>query len=194
MANGVEIRRCTINDVELIEKLERESFRPDEQYTLDFIKWLLRWCHPYSFLAYANGEPVGYVISCRESPDVGHVISIGVKPGFRGRGIGKELLKASLCSLINAGVRHVYLEVRVSNEVAIRLYKRLGFKIQNVLPCYYANGEDAYVMVLDEVEVERLRELCLRVFASRPDRDPQLDPRHPQAQRLIAEGYPEFPL
>jgi ribosomal-protein-alanine N-acetyltransferase len=42
--------------------------------------------------------------------------------------------------------KEVYLEVRVSNTPAIRLYEKLGFKIVKVLEGYYSDGENAYLM------------------------------------------------
>jgi len=38
------------------------------------------------------------------------------------------------------------LEVKTSNKVAINLYKKMGFIISNMLPAYYNDGSDAYVM------------------------------------------------
>ncbi|MCQ4350370.1 MAG: GNAT family N-acetyltransferase, partial [Sulfolobales archaeon] len=45
-------------------------------------------------------------------------------------------------------VNEVYLEVRVSNLDAIRLYERFGFLKMKVLKYYYADGEDAYLMAV----------------------------------------------
>ena len=39
-----------------------------------------------------------------------------------------------------------FLEVRVTNEPAIALYKKLGFEITRTINGYYSDGEDAYVM------------------------------------------------
>lgn len=48
-----------------------------------------------------------------------------------------------------AGATVVKLEVRVSNDPAIRLYRSVGFESARRIPGYYGNGEDAYIMVLD---------------------------------------------
>jgi len=45
-------------------------------------------------------------------------------------------------------VSEIYLEVRVTNYPAINLYKKLNFEIVKVIPGYYSDGEDAYVMSL----------------------------------------------
>ena len=42
--------------------------------------------------------------------------------------------------------KQCFLEVRVTNEAAISLYKKLGFEVTRTLNGYYSDGEDAYVM------------------------------------------------
>ena len=49
-------------------------------------------------------------------------------------------------------VRTITLEVRVSNENAIKFYKKHGFEIVTTKPHYYDNGEDAYYMMLEVKE------------------------------------------
>jgi ribosomal-protein-alanine N-acetyltransferase len=43
----------------------------------------------------------------------------------------------------------IYLEVRISNTQAIRMYQNLGFQIKSRLRSYYRDGEDAYLMALE---------------------------------------------
>jgi ribosomal-protein-alanine N-acetyltransferase len=43
----------------------------------------------------------------------------------------------------------IYLEVRVSNKSAVKMYENLGFKIKSRLRTYYRDGEDAYLMALE---------------------------------------------
>jgi ribosomal-protein-alanine N-acetyltransferase len=43
----------------------------------------------------------------------------------------------------------IYLEVRVSNDLAIKMYQKLGFYIKSRLHAYYRDGEDAYLMALE---------------------------------------------
>ena len=42
-----------------------------------------------------------------------------------------------------------YLEVRCSNNEAVKLYERLGFSIKQRLRAYYRDGEDAYMMAIE---------------------------------------------
>ncbi|MCE4608990.1 MAG: ribosomal protein S18-alanine N-acetyltransferase [Desulfurococcales archaeon] len=80
---------------------------------------------------------------------VGHLISIAVLEEYRGRGIGSALLQHTIDAMKNVyKVVSIYLEVRVSNIGAIRLYEKFGFKKARIVREYYRDGEDAYVMVL----------------------------------------------
>ncbi len=84
----------------------------------------------------------------KEARPVGHLISIAVAPGFRGRGIGSGLLSETIRVLRDYyKTESVYLEVRVSNNPAIRLYEKFGFKRARIIKKYYRDGEDAYVYV-----------------------------------------------
>jgi len=44
------------------------------------------------------------------------------------------------------GAKQCYLEVRVTNQEAISLYKKLDFDVARNIRGYYADGEDAFVM------------------------------------------------
>jgi len=79
---------------------------------------------------------------------VGHLVSIAVLEPYRGRGIGKALLRRTIDVMDKVyGVEAIYLEVRVSNLRAIGLYEKFGFKRVKTIKSYYRDGEDAYVMV-----------------------------------------------
>jgi len=77
----------------------------------------------------------------------GHVISIAVLPEYRRRGIGKALMSETMRRMKERyHADEIMLEVRVSNYPAIELYKKLGLMIVRIIPGYYKDGEDAYVM------------------------------------------------
>jgi len=83
-----------------------------------------------------------------EYAQVGHLVSIAVLEEHRGRGIGSALLDRTLRVMREVyHVKSIYLEVRVSNSPAIRLYQKFGFKKARIVRGYYMDGEDAYVMV-----------------------------------------------
>ena len=80
-------------------------------------------------------------------------MNVAVAPEFRRRGIAQALLE-QLFDLTAGDERRGYtLEVRVSNDDAIRLYERLGFVARGIRRGYYTdNREDAMIMWKDPVE------------------------------------------
>lgn len=79
--------------------------------------------------------------------DSADVALVAVSPKRRRLGYGASLLKSLLKKLEKLGVKNVFLEVRVTNESAKNLYKKMGFSTVGIRKKYYENGEDALVMV-----------------------------------------------
>jgi len=79
----------------------------------------------------------------------GHVVSIAVLQEHRGKGIGKALMLEGINGILRRKSDEIYLEVRVSNEIAVKLYQDIGFMIKSRLSSYYRDGEDAYLMSRD---------------------------------------------
>jgi ribosomal-protein-alanine N-acetyltransferase len=73
-----------------------------------------------------TGETIGFVIARLLGP-VAEIESIGIAEKWQGYGFGSSLLHATMEELKMVGVKEVELEVRASNEWAIRLYQRAGF-------------------------------------------------------------------
>jgi [ribosomal protein S18]-alanine N-acetyltransferase len=99
-----------------------------------------------AFVAEGGGEPIGYVMA-RISGEEAEILNLAVLPSYRRKGIARCLLSEALGSLVAAGVREAYLEVRQSNQEAIGLYQSLGFRPVGLRPDYYRNPrEDALVL------------------------------------------------
>ena len=93
---------------------------------------------------------VGYLIAWVIAPVESQVGSIAVLPEYRRRGLARQLMEILLAACRETGTRDTYLEVRVSNEPAIALYKSLGFANDGIRKKYYQDGEDAYTMARHE--------------------------------------------
>ncbi|SFF29339.1 ribosomal-protein-alanine N-acetyltransferase [Paenibacillus catalpae] len=79
--------------------------------------------------------------------DEAHVTNIAIQADHRGQGLGERLLTELQQTAAFFGANKMTLEVRVSNEVAQRLYRKLGFKPSGIRPAYYSdNNEDALIM------------------------------------------------
>lgn len=105
---------------------------------------------PGFLVAQQNGAVAGYVVADVTHTigrSLGHVKDIAVHPSHRGCGVGSALLSRSLAVLAAHGADSVKLEVRQSNEGAKRLYRRFGFEPLRLVTGYYADDEDAIVMI-----------------------------------------------
>jgi ribosomal-protein-alanine N-acetyltransferase len=105
----------------------------------------------YGFVA-KDEAPLG-VILCRVAADEMEVLTIGVRPEARRKGVARALMEAGLAAAKQAGAGACFLEVAVDNPAAIALYERLGFSRAGLRKGYYDRGEaglmDAVVMRLD---------------------------------------------
>lgn len=76
-----------------------------------------------------------------------HITVLAVHPDYQGRGIGKLILGALLRNARERNLERATLEVRESNEVALSLYQKFGFKIAGKRKGYYQKtGEDALIL------------------------------------------------
>lgn len=153
---GYEIRKFTEQDLERVVEINRKCL--PENYTSSFFLELYR-ANPEAFLvAEKGGSVVGYVM-CRVEHGFsnfsrfklarkGHVVSLAVLPEHRLKGLATLLMLKVLENLYEKYACHeVYLEVRVSNQPAIKLYRKLGFRESKTIPHYYIDGENALLMV-----------------------------------------------
>lgn len=79
--------------------------------------------------------------------DEASVTNVAVAPEFRKRGYGESLVAAAKEAAKDAGAESIFLEVRVSNEPAVSLYKKLGFEELGIRKKFYEHPvEDAIIM------------------------------------------------
>ena len=141
----VTIRQADADDAGAIYEIEHLCF-PDP-WSRDALRYELQE-NPRAFYIVAEIEDqvVGYA-GLWWIGDEGHITNVAVKPGFRNRRIGEGLVSVMIEFTVKEGIRHHTLEVRSSNEPAIRLYEKLGFAAEGVRKGYYLNnGEDAIIM------------------------------------------------
>lgn len=138
------IRTMQKGDVAAVAALEAQIF-PMPWSTAGFADTLPR--EDIIFLvAYEQDELLGYVgIYC--TLDEGEITNVAVAPAARRRGIARALLTELKQQLACRNVARIVLEVRVSNEPAIRLYEQMGFSVLGVRKNFYEKPtEDAYIM------------------------------------------------
>ena len=140
----ITIREMRPSDVSQVVKIEEDTSATPWTRSM-FLSELGR---PTSLdlVAAEAGDVLGYMMVSRYA-DVWHILNLCIRAPQRGQGLGGRLLEDLFRRV--GGKPHLgfTLEVRVSNEPAIRLYKRMGFLEQGVRPGYYSdNNEDAIVM------------------------------------------------
>ena len=140
---------------------------------------------PYRGLVWAEaGRLVGNVSMSRERPGVWSLSNVAVLPDARRRGIAGALVDAAVAQLDALGARHVTLQVRPDNAVAVGMYAKRGFVTYDRV-CELALDPDRLQVSGDrsssEVPIRRLhREDLPRAIALLHDSVPplarQIDP------------------
>jgi ribosomal-protein-alanine N-acetyltransferase len=154
-ANRLAFRRLELRDLTAIEKIERASYRTP--WSRSMFAGELAKPSSISLGAFEpdTGELLGYLIISRYV-DAWHVMNLAVAPKHRRKRIASGLLERLFQLTGGEGRRGYTLEVRVSNEVAIKLYEQAGFKARGIRRGYYTdNREDALIMWRDPEPVRR---------------------------------------
>jgi len=92
---------------------------------------------------------IGFLVGIRIAPHKARILMLAVKKQQRRHYIGSMFLIRFLNDMRHYDITEVELEVRTTNHIAIEFYKKHGFTIQETLPRFYQNGDDAYVMSRD---------------------------------------------
>jgi|Deesub1362A_J573_1020465.scaffolds.fasta_scaffold00191_53 ribosomal-protein-alanine N-acetyltransferase len=151
MLQSAVIRPYNPSDFGQILEIEKEAFNPvNPSYNVYLYS---TFCNRFLVVDF-HGKVAGYIATMDLSPWEEKIISFAVKKNFRQRGLGKLLLNHVLSEIRKTGKKYVILEVRVSNVIAQRLYKKMGFVVKDVIPNYYHDGEDALLMQLQLTERE----------------------------------------
>lgn len=142
-----QLRGMLPGDLPLVADIERRS------YEFPWSRGIFRDCLLAGYtclLIEAEDEPRGYGILSVAAGEA-HLLNLCVDRDWRRYGFGELLLAELISRARNAGVRQMLLEVRPSNEVALRLYRKYGFRPIGRRPGYYradAGREDAMVLAL----------------------------------------------
>ena len=151
------VRGVTPGD--LISVIEINLKTLPEHYSDYFYESLLAELPEAFLIAEAGGRSVGYIM-CKSEYGFsnfrklgfvkkGHLVSVAVVREQRGKGIGKALVCRAIDGVRSRRCDELYLEVRCSNNAAVRMYEGMGFSIRQRLGTYYKDGEDAFLMAIE---------------------------------------------
>ena len=139
----MEIETANLLDLGALRHLENVCFDHDAWPLLDLIA-VLTWPDVIRLKAVESGEMAGFIAGDpRQSKGAVWIATVAVEPRFRRRGIGSALMLE--CER-RAQLPVVKLTVRISNQVAISMYEKLGYQTSDIWRAYYSDGEDGLVM------------------------------------------------
>lgn len=139
----VAIEPATLRDLAPLREIERVCFPKDAWPLLDLIG-VLAYPGVVRLKAVKDGQMVGFIAGdVRRAEGMAWIATVAVLPEHRGQGIGAKLLAE--CEQ-RIPLEHIRLCVRPSNDEAIRLYERFGYRRVGEWTKYYQDGESALVM------------------------------------------------
>lgn len=141
------IRVLTADDASAAAAVEAAVF-PDEAWSEAMLAAEL--ASPWSCYLGMWDEGVLVAYGGIKGDQEGDLMTLGVLSRFRGRGMGRRLLRALFAEARRRGMTEMFLEVRASNASARSLYTDEGFETLATIPTYYRNPvEDAVTMRLN---------------------------------------------
>lgn len=148
MGSRSEIRRAAPGDLDALCGIELGCFgTAADAFSRRQLAYLISKARGASFVAECGGRVVGYLslLARARYADV-RIYSIAVAPDARGCGAGQRLVEQAVAYARTCGARTLTLEVSVSNDAALALYRKHGFEIISRIPQYYHDGGDAWRM------------------------------------------------
>ena len=142
----MQIINMTIEYVPAVAALEAASF--STPWTENDILAELKNPWAIWLVALAGSRVAGY-LGVQFGPDGGDIMAIATDPAFRGKGVGKSLIREMSIRLQAKALQWLTLEVRPSNTAALGLYRSMGFRQVGLRKRYYRDPvEDAILMTL----------------------------------------------
>lgn len=139
---SINVQHASLEDLEILYKIERECFT-HEAFSKEQIAYFLKASNAVSLMARVDDETVGFIIGLIEQygkTRIGHICTIDVVSRYRRIGVGLKLLEEIEEDFMKKGAEACFLEVRLSNLAARKLYEKHGYIELGKLDNYYARG------------------------------------------------------
>jgi ribosomal-protein-alanine N-acetyltransferase len=147
----IQIRSMRAEDLDAVMEIQRASFK--HPWSTELFR--REMCHGWSTILLAElmdggvAHLSGFLIFWLVHDEI-HILNVATAPQARRQGVARNLLDTALGRARQNRCTLATLEVRRSNEAALALYERFGFRPVGIRPNYYVEeSEDAVVMVLD---------------------------------------------
>ena len=135
------ITPATSDHIKALVRLENALF-PEDHFPLSRGSFSYHIKKNDLFVYMHQHELVAYVLWLKRKKYY-RLYSLGVSPHVRGRGIAQELLEYTFEHLKASSYS---LEVKTTNQSAIALYEKFGFRKQKILKGYYPDNSNGYLM------------------------------------------------
>lgn len=123
----MKIRLATEQDIDRITEMHQsyiQSWHPRE-----YFERLIEVDEPLVLVAVENSKIIGYT-ACRYELNYAHLVSMGVCPRERTKGVGSGMTLAMIVLAKERGLETLYGHVRESNSSAVKLYRKSGFALE----------------------------------------------------------------
>lgn len=142
------IRRASAADFNTLLEIDQASFPSGVSYDALELSYFMNRSCAETIVLEEDGQIVAFlVLEVHRTRRSGTIVTLDVRQAYRRKGYATRLLNRSEDILSDFGVEAYDLQVDVTNHGAIRFYKKHGFETVRTLRRYYANGNDAYLMV-----------------------------------------------
>jgi ribosomal-protein-alanine N-acetyltransferase len=143
-----ELRPLKQEHLDQVLEIERVSF-PTPWSKESFLGELLQNSLAHYYACWRDNILIGYA-GMWIIIDEAHITNVAVHPSYRRKKVGEIILLHMMAEALKRGAYKMTLEVRPSNQEALKLYSRLGFKSVGRRKGYYTDtNEDAIIMWKD---------------------------------------------
>ncbi|AXC14824.1 Ribosomal-protein-S18p-alanine acetyltransferase [Acidisarcina polymorpha] len=176
MSDAIRIRAMTAEDVEAVIGMERQTDTAPHWSRDDYLCCLEQNAamalQRFALVAESGYSLAGFLVLRLlklQGDSEAELESIVVAPFLQGQGIGRRLMTAGLQLARSQGARRFSLEVRASNQAAIRLYQ--SFKLAEIgrRPGYFHLSEEDAVLMSINLELELRETFALSEFPQQVD-------------------------
>lgn len=153
------IRKMTYDDIDEILQIEELCYGAHHWSKESFQAELANKISSYRCAVNEENKCIGYM-GIWKIIEEAHITNLSVHPDFRNKKIAHKLLLASIDECYKEKIKYITLEVRASNERAIHLYEKFGFKSLGLRKKYYQdNNEDALIMWSENIFDKKYKDL-----------------------------------
>ncbi len=140
------IEKMTLASLDEVMVIEALAYGEHHWSRDSFVAEINNQISQYNCAISQDGHCAGYM-GLWKIIDEAHITNLAIHPQYRRKGAARALLLNGLEECYKDKIKYLTLEVRVSNEAAIKLYESFGFKSLGVRKKYYQNNnEDALIM------------------------------------------------